>query len=63
MKTPLSPLQAKIRETILTYVKINDGYKPTRWEVINYLIGYYGMVNRDHIIAINEAVREGKVTL
>lgn len=61
MKKEITPKQTLIFHTIYSYAYSQRGYIPSKWETINYLIGYYGSVDADHVAAIHAAVREGVV--
>lgn len=36
-------------------------WTPTRWDCLNYLIGYYGSIGAEHIEVITELTRAGKI--
>lgn len=46
---------------ILGYAQEFKNIPLTRWDVANFMIGYYGSIDADHVAAIYAALREGVI--
>lgn len=64
----MTETEKKIHDVILADIAVEMSeyaelfeISPDRWEAVNYCIGRYGCVNKDHITVINALVRTGKI--
>ena len=53
-------MQHDILQVIMDYAD-SFTHTMTRWDAVNYCIGYYGGITKEHIEVINYLVRQGKL--